>query len=70
MQDWWLCTWRFKPRLAPKGLVAAHMANCSPGVRKVLKSEGEVEAMSPGVADHIRLGIVAGAGLVAVHVAG
>ena len=48
-------------------LVAAHVADCSPGVRKVLKSEWEVEAVSPGVADHIALGIAAGAGLVAVH---
>ena len=45
------------------------MADCSPGVRKVLKSEWEVEAVSPGVADHTTLGIAAGAGLVAVHVA-
>ena len=57
MQEWWLCTWRFKPRLAPAGLVAAHVADCSPGVRKVLKSEWEVGAMSPGVADHITLGM-------------
>ena len=47
----------------------AHVADCSPGVRKVLKSGWEVERMSPGVADHITLGIAAGAGLVAVHVA-
>ena len=45
------------------------MADCYPGVRKVLKSEWEVEAMSPGVADHITQGIVAGAGSVAAHVA-
>jgi len=49
--------------------VAAHVADCSPGVRKVLKSLWEVEAMSPGVADHITLGIAARASLVAVHVA-
>ena len=49
--------------------MAAHVANCSPGVRNVLKSLWEVEAMSPGVADHITLGITAGAGLVAVRVA-
>ena len=30
----------------------AHVADCSPGVRKVLKSLWEVEAMPPGVADH------------------
>ena len=52
--------WRFKSRLAPTGLVGAHVADCSPGVRKVLKSEWEVEGMSPGVADHITLGIAAG----------
>ena len=45
------------------------MTDCSPGVREVLKSEWEVEAVPPGVADHITLGIAAGAGLVAVHVA-
>ncbi len=45
------------------------MADCSPGVRKVLKSAWEVEAMSPGVADHITPGIAARAGLVTVHVA-
>ena len=50
-------------------LVAAHVVDRSPGVRKVLKSEWEVEAMSPGVADHITLGIAAGAGLVAAPVA-
>ena len=61
--------WRLKPRLAPAGLVAAHVADCSPGVRKVLKSAWEVEAMSPGVADHITPGIAARAGLVTVHVA-
>ena len=49
--------------------MAAHVADCSPGVRKVLKSLWEVEAMSPGVADHISLGITAGAELVAVRVA-
>ena len=38
-------------------------------MRKVLKSEWEVEGMSPGVANHITLQIAAGAGLVAVHVA-
>ena len=59
VQDWWLCMWRFKTRLAPAGSVAAHVADCSPGVRKVLKSEGEVEVMSPGVADHITRGILA-----------
>ena len=48
-----LCTWRFKPRLAPAGLVAAHVADCSPGLRKVLKREWEVEGMSAGVTDHI-----------------
>ena len=69
MQDRWLCTWRFKSRLAPAGLVAAHVAGCSLGVHKVLKSEWEVEAVSPGVADHITLGIAARAGLVAAHVA-
>ena len=37
---------------------------------KVLKSEREVERVSPGVADHSTLGMAAGAGLVAVHVAG
>ena len=47
----------------------AHVADCSPGVRKVLKSLWEVEAVSPGVADHMTLGITAGAGLVAVRVA-
>ena len=51
------------------GLVAAHVAVCSPGVRKVLKSAWEVEAVPPGVADHITLGIAARAGLVAAHVA-
>ena len=45
------------------------MADRSPGVRKVLKSEREVERVPPGVADHIALGIAAGAGLVAAHVA-
>ena len=49
--------------------MAAHVADCSPGVRKVLKSLWEVEAMSPGVADHITLGITAGAGLAVVRVA-
>ncbi len=44
------------------------MADCSPGVRRVLKSSWEVEAMSPGVADHITLGIAALACLVAVHI--
>ena len=44
------------------------MADCSPRVRKVLKSAWEVEAMSPGVADHITPGIAARAGLVTVHV--
>ena len=34
-----------------------HVADCSARVRKVLKSVWEVEAMSPGVADHIILGI-------------
>ena len=29
-------------------LVAAHAADFSPGVRKVLKSEWEVDAVSPG----------------------
>ena len=43
------------------------MADCSAGVRKVLKSEREVERVPPGVADHIALGIAAGAGLVAAH---
>ncbi len=38
-------------------LVVAHVADCSPGVRKVLESEWEIEAMSPGVADHNTLGI-------------
>ena len=47
----------------------AHVADCSPGVRKVLKSLWEVEAVSLGVADGITLGITAGAGLVAVRVA-
>ena len=50
--------WRFKPRLAPAGLMAAHVADCSPGMRKVLKSEWEVGGMSSGVADHITLGIL------------
>ena len=45
------------------------MADCPPGVRKVLKSEWEVVAVSPGVADHVTLGVAAGAGLVGVHVA-
>ena len=58
-----------RSRLAPAGSVAAHVADFSPGVRKVLKSEGEVEVMSPGVADHITLRIVAGAGSVTVQVA-
>ena len=35
--------------------MAAHVADCSPGVRKVLKSLWEVEAVPPGVADHITL---------------
>ena len=48
--------------------MAAHVADCSRGVRKVLKSLWEVEAMPPGVADHITLGIAARASLVAVHV--
>ena len=69
MQDWWLCTWRFKPRLAAAGLVAAPVADCSPGMRRALTREWEVEGMPPGAADHITLGIAAGAGLVAVHVA-
>ena len=43
--------------LAPAGLVAAHVAYRSPGVREVLESEWEVGAMSPGVADHITLGM-------------
>ena len=47
----------------------AHVADCSPGVRKILKSLWEVEAVSPGVADHMTLGITVGAGLVAVRVA-
>ena len=66
-------------------MVAVHMAveaspaacrigGCARGglfsrVRKVLKSAWEVEAMSPGVADHITPGIAARAGLVTVHVA-
>ena len=58
-----------RPRLAPAGFVAAHVADCSPGLRKVLKSTWDVEAVSPGVADHTTLGIAAGAGLVAAHVA-
>ncbi len=49
--------------------MAAHVADCSRGGRKALKSGWEVEAISPGVADHITLGIAAGAGLAAVHVA-
>ena len=69
MQDWQLCARLFKPRLAPAGLMAAHVADCSPGMCKVLKSEWVVGAMSPGVADNITLGIAAGAGLVAVRVA-
>ena len=36
------------------------MADCSARVREVLKSVWEVEAMSPGVADHITPGIAAG----------
>ena len=36
-------------------------------MRKVLKSAWEVEAVSPGVADHITLGITAGAELGAVR---
>ena len=36
-------------------------------MHEVLKREWEVEAVSPGVADHITLGIAAGAGLVAAH---
>ena len=47
----------------------AHVADCCPGARKILKSGWEVGRMSPGVADHITLGIAAGAGRVAVHVA-
>ena len=47
----------------------AHAADCSPGVRKVLKRLWKVEAVSPGVADYITLGITAGAELVAVRVA-
>ena len=69
MQDWWLCTWRWKPPLAPAVSVAVHLADRSSGARKVLKSEREVERVPPGVADHNTLGIAAGAGLVAVHVA-
>ena len=38
--------------MAPAGLVAAHVADCSPGLRKVLKREWEVEVpgMSPAIA--------------------
>ena len=43
------------------------MADRSPGARKVLKSQREVERVPPGVADHIALGIASGAGLVAAH---
>ena len=46
-----------------------HVADGSLRVRKVLKSGWEVEAVPPGVADHITLGIAARAGLVAAHVA-
>ena len=46
------------------------MADCSSVASKVLKSERAVERVPPGVADHSTLGIAAGAGLVAVHVAG
>ena len=49
--------------------LAAHVADCPPGVCKVLKSEWKVEAVAPGVADHITLGVAAGAGLVAAPVA-
>ena len=45
------------------------MADCSSVASKVLKSERAVERVPPGVADHSTLGIAAGAGLVAVHVA-
>ena len=38
-------------------MVAAHVVDCSPRARKVLKSDWKVEAMSPGVADHSTLGI-------------
>ena len=37
--------------------MAAHVADCSPRVPKFLKNEWEVGAVSPGVADHITLGI-------------
>ena len=39
------------------------------GALTILKSDWEVEAVSPGVADHSTLGIAACAGLVAAHVA-
>ena len=48
--------------------MAAHVAACSPGVHEVLKSEWEVESVSPGVADRITLVLAAGAGCVAVHI--
>ena len=50
--------------------MTAHVADRSPGARKVLKSEREVERVSPGVADHIALGVAAGAGLMAAHMVG
>ena len=37
--------------------MAAHVADCSLGGRKVLKSAWKVEAVPPGVADHNTLGI-------------
>ena len=46
------------------------MADRSPAARKVLKSERKVERVPPGVADHIALGVAAGAGLMAAHTVG
>ena len=53
-----LLFWTFTGRQNPGGALTS------------LKSDWEVDAVSPGVADHSTLGIAACAGLVAVHVAG
>ena len=39
-------------------MLAAHVVISSPRVRKVLKSEWEVEAVPPGVADQSALGYI------------
>ena len=51
-------------------MVTVHVADGSLRVRKVLKSGWEVEAVPPGVADHITLGIRRGLGLAGLGRAG